>query len=159
LTDPAQLHAVVVHLETEGRGVGYRQLIQAVIFEIEELVAMEADQVVVELEARVEAGDATGMTGLRDDAHAREVLEDAVDGCAGNAGEAILGGVENLIGRGVIVELEDCFEDDPPLHRAALTALAAELFEKLDAIYPCRLVQAAAPRIPPSPKISLDENM
>ena len=132
---------------------------KSVVFEIEELVTAETDQVVVELEARVEAGDATGMAGLRDDSHAGEVIEGAIDRGARDAGEANFDGVEYLICRRVIVELEDRLEDDPALHRATLAAFAAELLEELDAFCPCRLVQAAAPRFPPSLMMELNENM
>lgn len=159
MTDSAQLHAVVVHLETEGRGIWDLQAIETVVFEIVELVAAQTDQVMVKLETWVEAGDPTGMTGLGDHSHTREVLESAVDGGARDAGEAVLDGVEDLIGRRVIIELEDRFEDDPALHGATLTALAAELFEKLDAFFPCRLVQAAAPKISVILSDELDENM
>ena len=112
-----------------------------VVFEIEELVTAEAHQVMVEFEARVETGDPAGMAGLCDDAYAREVFEGAVDGGACDAGEAI--------GRWMVFEIEDRLENDPALHRAALAEFPAELFEELDAICPCRLVQAAAPKIPP----------
>ena len=87
------------------------------------------------------------------------MFESAIDRGARDPGEAVFDGVEDLIGGGVIVEVEDRFEDDPALHRAALAALAAELPEELDAFCPCRLVQAAAPRIPPSLTMCLDENM
>ena len=157
--DSAQLHAVVAHLEAEVRGIWDRQSIEIVVFEIEELVAAETHQVVVEFEARVEAGDATGMAGLCDHAHAGEVLEGAINGGACDPGEAVFNGIEDLIGRGVIVELEDGFEDHAALHRTALAALATELFEKLDAICPCRLVQAAAPRNSATMTRGLDANM
>ena len=104
----------------------------------------------VEFEAWVEAGDATGMAGLCNHTHAGKMIEGAVDGGACDAGEAILNGIEDLIGRRVIVELEDRLEDDPALHRTALTALAAEPPEELDTFCPCLLVQAVAPRNPPS---------
>jgi hypothetical protein len=159
LADSAQLHAVVVDLETEGRGVGDRQLIQTVVFEIVEIVAAKTNQVVVELEAGIEAGDSTGMTGLCDDTDAGEVLEGAVDRSARDAGEASFDSVEDLIGRWVVVELEDRLEDDPALHRVTLAALAAELPEELDAFCPCRLVQAATPRIPSPLAMNLDENL
>ena len=103
----------------------------------------------VELEPWVEASDATWMTGLCNHTYAGEVLEGAVDGGAGDVGEVVIDSVEDLIGRRVIIELEDCLEDDPALHRATLTALAAELPEELNAFCSCRLVQSAAPRIPP----------
>lgn len=119
-----------------------------VVFEIEELVTAEAHQVVVELEAWVETGDPAGMAGLCDNAHAREVFEGAVDGGACDAGEAILNGIEDLIGRWMVVEIEDRLENDPALHRAALAAFAAEVVEELDAFCSSRLVQAAAPRFP-----------
>jgi len=159
LAETAQLHAVVIHLEAEGRGVGDCQLIQFVVLEVEELVTAKAHQVVVKLEARVEACDATGVTGLCNDAHAGEVLEGAVDRGASDTGKAIFDGIEDLIGRRVIVEIEDRLEDDPALHRAALAAVATELREKLDTFCPCRLVQAAAPRILPLLPMALDENM
>ena len=124
-----------------------------VILEIEELVTAKAHQVVVKLEARVEACDATGMAGLCDDAHAGKVFEGPIDGGPRDDGETSLDSVEDVIGRWVIVELENRLEDDPALDRAALAALAAEPPEELDAFCPCRLVQAAAPRSP------LDENM
>ena len=145
MADSAQLHAIVVDLETEGRGVGDLQFVQDVVFKVEELVAAETDQVVVEFEARVETGDPAGMAGLCDDTHSGEVLEGAIDRCARDSRNSNFDGVKYLICRRVIVELEDRFEDDPALHCATLAALAAEPPEELDAFCPCRLVQAAAP--------------
>jgi hypothetical protein len=159
LADPAQLDAVVVDLETEGRGVGYRQSVQAIIFEIDELVTAEAHQVMVELEARIVAGDPTGVAGLGDHTHVGEVLEGSVDRGAGDAGEAISDGVEDPVSGRVVVEVEDRFEDDPALHRATLAALAAEPFEILDALLFHGFVQAAAPRFSPSLMMTLNENM
>jgi hypothetical protein len=101
--------------------------------------------VVVKFEAGIEAGDSTGMTGLGDHTHAGEVFEGAIDRGARDSGETGFDSLKYVIGRGMIVELEDRFEDDPALHCATLAALAAELPEELDAFYPCRLVQAAAP--------------
>jgi hypothetical protein len=141
------LNAVVVHLETKSRGVGDGQLIQIVIFEIDEVVAPEADQVVVELEAGIEAGDPARVAGLGDHTHAGEVFEGAVDGGARDARETRFDGIENLIGRRMVVEVEDRLEDDPPLHSAAFAALAAQPPEELDAVSTCRLVQAAAPSL------------
>jgi hypothetical protein len=159
LADPAQLHAVVVDLETEGRGVWNRQLIQSISFEIDELVALKAYEVVVEVKARVEARHATGMAGLGDHSHVREVLEGAVNGCVCDSWQAIFDRVEDQIGRRVVVEIEDRLEDDAALHRATLAALAAQPPEKLDTFCPSRLVQAAAPRFLAIVEMTLDENM
>jgi len=159
LADSAQLHAVVVDLETEARGVWDRQLIQTVIFEIEEFVAAEAHEVVVELETRVEACDTSWVTGPGDHTDFGEVIEGPVNGGARDAWEAVFDGVKDLIDRWVIIEVEDRFEDYSALHRTALAAFAAEPPEELDAFCPCRLVQAAAPRFRPSSMMALDENM
>jgi hypothetical protein len=115
--------------------------------------------VVVDFGARVISGNPARVAGLGDDPRAGEVFEGAVDGGAGDAGEPVLDGFEDLIGRRVIVELEERFEDDPALNRATLAALAAKLPEEFDAFCPCRLVQVAIPRFPPSLTMRLDENM
>lgn len=159
MADSAQLDAVVVDLESEGRGVGYRQFVQVAIFEIDELVAAETDQVVVELEAGIVAGNPTGVAGLGDHSHAGEMLEGAVDSCARYSGEVDLDSIEYLVGGRMIVEVENRLEDHTALYRAAFAALATEPFEELDAFCPRRLVQTVAPLIPAIDDGGLDENM
>jgi len=132
LTDSTDLDPVVGRFESEGRGVGKLEPVKGGVVEVDEVVAVEAHEVVVELGSGVEAGDSTGMAGLGDHAHAGQVFESAVDSCAGYAGKARLDGIENLVGRRVVVEVEDRLEDDPALHRTAFAAIAAEPPEKLD---------------------------
>jgi hypothetical protein len=120
------------------------------MIEIDEVVAVEAHQVVVELGASVEAGDPTRVAGLSNHAHAGEVLERALDRRAGDAGETSLDGVADLISRRVVFQVEDRFEDGPPLHRAALAAFSAQAMKLVDSSLFFQLVQAAALRISPS---------
>jgi len=129
------------------------------VIEVDEVVAVEAHEVVVELGSGVEAGDSTRMASLGDHAHASEVLESAVDGCTGDAGKAGLDGIENLVGRRVVVEVEDRLEDDPSLHRTAHATITTEAPEEFDPLRTCRLVQATAPRFSPSMMMEVDENM
>ena len=133
-------------------------MVQFFVLEIEELVAAEADQVVVKLQPRIEASDPSWVARFGDHTHPGKVLERTVDGRAGDSGKAFLDGIEDLVGRWVIVETEDGLEDHSSLHRTALSAFAAELSEKLDPFCPCRLVQAA-PRFMPSLVMIVDENM
>ena len=100
----------------------------------------------VELETGIVTGDPSGVASLGDHSHVSEMVQSAIDGGARDSGEAFFHGVEDLIGRRVVVEVEDRLEDDPALHRTALAAIAAEPLEKLDALCSCRLVQAA-PRV------------
>lgn len=100
------------------------------MIDVDEIVAVEAHQVVVGPGARIEPGSAAGVARLGDDSHAGQMLERAVDRSAGDSGFAFRDRGEHLIGRGVVVEVEDRLENDPPLHRtpfAPLTAPASEL--------------------------------
>jgi len=100
------------------------------MIKVDELVAVEAHQVVMKLGANVEPGDATGVARFGDDSNTGQMIEGAVDRGAGDSGFALRNRVEYLISRRVIVEVEDRPENDPPLHRtpfAPLTAQASEL--------------------------------
>jgi len=145
MTGAAHLDPVVGRLEAEGRGVGNLEFVEGTVIEIDNVVAVETDEVVVEFGASVEASDSTRVAGLGDHAQSGEKLDRAINRSAGDAGKARLDRFEDLIGGRVVAEVEDHFEDDATLHRASLAALAAEPSEEFDTLCPCRLVQAAAP--------------
>ncbi len=115
------------------------------MIEVDELVAVEAHQVVVGSGARIEPDSAAGVARLGDDFEAGQMIEGAVNRCAGDSGLAICNRVEHLIGRGVVVEVEDRLENDPPLHRTPFAPLTAQASELPYSGFFFRSVQISAP--------------
>ena len=74
------------------------------------------------------------MTGLRDDAHAREALERAKDRRARDAHAATRESGVHPVGGRVIVEVEDGPEDGTALGGEEEPLLAEQLVEALDAL-------------------------
>jgi hypothetical protein len=52
--------------------------------------------------------------------------------------------IGDLVGRRMVVELQDRLENHPALHGAALSALEAHPLEELDPLSPCRRFQVFA---------------
>lgn len=87
---------------------------------------------VVDIYSGVIAGRPAGVAGLGNDPESCQVFEGSVDGGFGDSRQPALDGLENIVGGGVIVEIEDRFEDRLPLHRTALALFATQPFEQID---------------------------
>ncbi len=128
------MNVVVAYLESVAPDVRPGHLAGHLLFEIDDRLAAEADQMVVPLSLRVEPRHRTRVTDPGDQTQLNEGLEDAVHGGPRDGVNPSSDLVVDLVGRGVILSFEDHLEDGPPLRGHREAPLAAEALELLDPV-------------------------
>jgi hypothetical protein len=130
------VNVVILDLEAVAADIGPRELIEALVLEVEDVAAIQADEVMVLVEFGVEPSARAGVTGLGEEAKGDQCSQDAIDGHARELGQARMDGVENLFGGRVIPAVHDRLEHGAPLHgdrqpalpMGGLKALGSSLF-------------------------------
>ena len=132
----AKLDPEVRHFEAERRGVGNRERAEILVIDVDDAVAAQTDQMVVDVDARVVAGHPTRVAGLRDHAHRAEGFQVSMDGGPGDLRVSDTHRLEHPVGGGVVIGVQDGFEEGAPLDRARDTRLPTQLLELPEAIPP-----------------------
>jgi hypothetical protein len=119
---------VVLNLEAVEAGIGPGEMVEARVFQVEDVAAVEADEVMVLVELGVEAGGRAGVAGLGEQAERDEGPQNTVDGHAGDLGEIGAHGAVHLLGGGVVGAAKGGFEDSAALggERQAAFAMGGE---------------------------------
>ena len=101
---------------------------------------------VVKLDAVVVADGVTWMTGFGDDAQTGKRIERAVNGGAGDAWDLANDRIENLVSRGMIVEVENRIEDGAPLKGNRDPVLPAFSREQIETFFFGEILHDSDPR-------------
>ena len=115
---------------------GQLEGVQCLVLQVENPIAVQANEVMVLVALVVEASRSARVTDSTDDAHADERMEHTIHGCPRHARQFRLYRFEDLFGGGMIGTREDCLQDGPALYRPRQTLLSAQIFELLKARSP-----------------------
>jgi hypothetical protein len=131
LAEADEMHRIVLDFKTSPLARGHPQAVQAARLEVDDAAAFPADQMVVPVNLAVEAGPAAGMLQPPNQAQFHEHVQDPINGRARESRNVLLDGLVNLIGRRMVVPLQDRLQDVPTLDRQRHPPLATESFEPL----------------------------
>ena len=123
-TPASKVNVVVLDLEPGLSDIGPRELVEARVLQVDDVAAIQADEVMVLVELGVEPGGRAGVAGLGQEAEGDEGAQDAMDRHPGDLGESGAHGAVNLLGGGVVAAVEDGFKDGPALGGDRQSALA-----------------------------------
>jgi hypothetical protein len=85
-TPASKVNVVVLDLEAVEAGIGPRECVEACILQVEDVAAVQADQVMVLVELGVEPGGRAGVAGLGKEAEGDECPQNAMDCHPGDLG-------------------------------------------------------------------------
>jgi hypothetical protein len=128
------VNEVILDLEFSRVDLGPRELVEARVLHVYNAPAIQADEVMVLVELRVEPGGRARMAGPGEETEGDEPAQDAMDRHAGDLGESGAHGAVHLLGGGVVGAAEDGFEHGAALggdRQAALTVGGEEAVEAL----------------------------
>jgi hypothetical protein len=123
-TPASKVNVVVLDLEAVAADIGPRELVEARVLQVEDVAAVQADEVMMLVEFGVEPGGRAGVTGLGKKAERDECPQNAMDRHPGDLGESDAHGPVKLLGRGVVAAVEDGFKHGPALGGDRQSALA-----------------------------------
>ena len=109
------MNVVVLDLEAVAANIGPGELVEARVLQVEDIPAVQADQVMMLVQFGVEPGGRAGVTGLGKKAERDECPQNAMDRHPGDLGEPGAHGPVNLFRRGVVATVEDGFKHGPAL--------------------------------------------
>ena len=131
-TPASKVNEVVLDLEAVAADVGPREFVEARVLQVNDVAAIQADEVMVLAQLGVETRRRAGVAGPGQEAKGDECSQDAIDGHARELGQARMEGMENLVGGRVVPAVQDRFEHGAPLHGDGQPALAMGGFKALD---------------------------
>jgi hypothetical protein len=121
----------LLNLQALRADVRWRDLIQPPASEVDNAVAVQADEMVMLTNLWIKADGSAGAAHLGDYADANEPLAIEIDGRPGHASDPGPDEFSDLICCGPILPVKSSFQDRPPLHRQWETAMMAQLLEVL----------------------------
>ena len=110
-------------------------MVEARIFHINDPPTVQADEVMMLMDFRVEAGSGAGVAGLGHEAERDKGAEDPVDGHAGDLGKVVPDSAVKLLGRGMVGAVEDGFEDSLALGGNGKAAFAVSGEEAVHSLF------------------------
>ena len=111
-----------------------RDAVEARVLQVDNVAAIQADQVMVLMQFWVETRRTAGVAGLGQETKGDQFSQDAIDGHAGELVEARMDGAENLVGGRVVPAVQDRFEHGTPLHGDRQPVLAMSGLEARDSL-------------------------
>jgi hypothetical protein len=118
------VNVVVLDLETVAADIGPRECVQAHVLQVDDVAAIQADQVMVLMKLGIETRRRAGVADSGQEAKRDQCSQDAIHGHARELGQARMEDVENLVGGRVVPAVQDRFEHGAPLHGDRQPALA-----------------------------------
>jgi hypothetical protein len=131
-TPASKVNVVILDQESVTAGIGPREFVEACILQVEDVAAIQADEVMVLVQLGVEPGGRAGVAGLGQEAEGDECAQDAMDRHPGDLGEFGEHDPVNLLGRRVVATVEDGFKHGPALGGDRQSALAMGGEEAVD---------------------------
>jgi hypothetical protein len=120
----SKVTVVAFNLEAVATDVGPRKLVEARVLQVEDLAAVQADEVMVLVQLGVEPGGRAGVAGLGQEAEGDECPQNAMDRHPGDLGKLAAHRPVNLLGRGMVATVQDGFKHGPALGGDRQPALA-----------------------------------
>jgi hypothetical protein len=138
-TPASKVNVVVLNLETVAADIGPWEFVEARVLQVDDVAAIQADEVMVLVQLGVETHRGAGVAGLGQEAKGEQGCQDAIDGHARELGHARMNGVEDLVGGRVVPAVQNRLEHGPPLHGDRQPALAVGGLKALDtSLFLCR---------------------
>ena len=126
------MNVVVLNLETVSAGIRPREFVQARVLQVEDVAAVQADEVMVLVQLGVEPRGRAGVAGLGQEAERHECTQNPMDRHPGDLGQFAPHRAVNLLRRGMVMPVEDGFKHGPALGGDRQSALAMGGEETLD---------------------------
>ena len=130
-----EVDVVILDVEFAGADLGPGDLVEALVLDVDDAAAIEADEVMVLVDFGVEAGGGARVAGFGHEAEGDEGAEDAVDGHAGDLGKVVPDSAVKLLGRGMVGAVEDGFEDSLALGGNGKAAFAVSGEEAVHSLF------------------------
>ena len=138
-TPASEVNVVVLDLEPVSADIGPREFVEARVLQVDDVAAIQADEVMVLVQLGVETRRGAGVAGLGQETQGDQFSQDAIDGHARELGQARMDGVENLVGGRVVAAVQDRVEHGAPLHGDRQPVLAMGGLEARDSsLFLCR---------------------
>jgi hypothetical protein len=115
-TPASKVNVVILDLETVSGDIGPPEFVEARLLQVDDVAALQADEVMVLMQLGVEARRRAGMAGLGQEAKGDQCSQNAIDGHAGELRQGRMDGVEDLVGGRVVTAVQNRFEHGAPLH-------------------------------------------
>jgi len=132
-TPASEVNVVVLDLEPVSADIGPREFVEARVLQVDDVAAIQADEVMVLVQLGVETRRGAGVAGLGQEAKGHQRCQDAIDRHARELGQVPMNGLENLVGGRVVPALQNCLEHGAPLHGDRQPTLAVGGLKALDA--------------------------
>ncbi len=142
-TPASKVNVVILDLEAAAADIGPRELIEARVLQVEDVAAVQADQVMVLMELGVEPGGRARVTGLGQEPEGGECPQNAMDRHPGDLGKSDAHRPVNLLRRGMVMTAEDGFKHGPALGGDRQSALAMGGEEAVDPLLFFRLTHVS----------------
>jgi hypothetical protein len=133
-TPASKVNVIILDLEAAAADIGPRELIEARVLQVEDVAAVQADEVMVLLELGVEPGGRARVTGLGQETEGDECPQNAMDRHPGDLGKSAAHCPVKLLGRGMVATVEDGFKHGPALGGDRQSALAMGGEEAVDSL-------------------------
>ena len=131
-TDPAKVDVVVTYLEPMPANIRPQQLVQALLLQIDDVVATQADQMMMLICLGIEPRGRARVADFGDYAKLHEAIQDAVDRCSRDRGQQLPNLIVDLVGCGVVFSIKDVLQNRASLRRHRPAPLAACPLKLLD---------------------------
>jgi hypothetical protein len=125
---------VVFDLESMPLAGRQPEIVQLPALDVDHAIARSANQVVMPVGCSVEAGSGAGMVKTPNDAKLDELLQGPVDGGSRKPRNTLPDGLVDLVGRGVVISLQDGLQYVSTLHGQRQSSLATQGLELLQTL-------------------------
>jgi hypothetical protein len=133
-TPASKVNVVAFNLEAVAADIGPREFVEARVLQVEDVAAIQADEVMVLVQLGVEPGRGAGVAGLGQEAEGDECPQNPMDRHPGDLGEFGAHRPVNLLGRGMVTAAQDGFKYGPALGGDRQPALAMGGEEPVEAL-------------------------
>jgi len=123
------MYGEVVDFESCVVDMRYAYVVEFPVFEVDDLVADLADQVMVAVDFAVEPRRRTRMVQAADDSQIGQHIQNSIDRGPRDSRNALLNDFKDFICRGVIVSFEDGLKNNVSLHRERHSPASAQRLE------------------------------
>jgi hypothetical protein len=130
--DAHELNGKILNFKSMGPDLGQRKLIQGGAIQVHNLVASDADNMVVAVRLGVVASRCARVVNATDQTQLSQRVEDSIHGSSRNLRVPLADRIKYLIRRGVVRPLQQHLEHGPPLSRHGQTLLSTHFLKSLE---------------------------
>lgn len=110
-------------------------MVEARVLQVNDVAALQADEVMVLLQLGIETRRRAGMASLGQETEGNQCSQDAIDRHAGELGQARMDGVEDLVGGWVVTAVQHRLEHGAPLHGDGQPTLAVGVLKARNSLF------------------------